>query len=87
MCIAFYERAHAIFLLISCINDWFFLIYLWIDAISLIDIVKLSPARAANGSWDEDDGEDPDSLAKAKYWVEHGSFLSENDKNKWNGRL
>ena len=36
----------------------------------------------ANGSWDEGDGEDPVSLAKAKYWVEHGSFLSENDKNK-----
>jgi len=36
----------------------------------------------ANGSWDEGDGEDPGSLAKAKSWVEHGSFLSENDKNK-----
>ena len=36
----------------------------------------------ANGSCDEGDGEDPVSLAKAKYWVEHFSFLSENNKNK-----
>ncbi len=61
------------FLFDGCFFDWLFF---------FLFRARFFLGYWVNGSWDEGDGEGPVSLAKAKYWVEHGSFLSENDKNK-----